>query len=66
MENITTEEVMDKLDIFQSRFGKWYELGWWDSEQIQTDAIIQFTSEEFQEGLSVSVSQLKLEAPGYQ
>ena len=22
MENITTEEVMDKLDIFQSRFGE--------------------------------------------
>ena len=22
MENITTEEVMDKLDMFQSRFGK--------------------------------------------
>ena len=27
MENITTEEVMDKLDMFQSRFGKNDEFG---------------------------------------
>ena len=27
MENITTEEVMDKLDIFQSRLGKLDEFG---------------------------------------
>ena len=28
MEKITTEEVMDKLDIFQSRFGKIDQFGW--------------------------------------
>ena len=28
MEKITTEEVMDKLDMFQSRFGKINEFGW--------------------------------------
>ena len=28
MEKITTEEVMDKLDIFQSRLGKIEEFGW--------------------------------------
>ena len=28
MKNITTEEVMDKLDIFQARFGKVDEFGW--------------------------------------
>ena len=28
MENITTEEVMDKLDMFQSRFGKIDQFGW--------------------------------------
>ena len=28
MDKITTEEVMDKLDIFQSRFGKIDEFGW--------------------------------------
>ena len=30
MEKITTEEVMDKLDIFQPRFGNLDEFGWWD------------------------------------
>ena len=34
MKNITTEEVMDKLDMFQARFGKVYEFGWWYLEQI--------------------------------
>ena len=28
MEKITTEEFMDKLDMFQSRFGKIDEFGW--------------------------------------
>ena len=28
MEKITTEEIMDKLDMFQSRFGKIDEFGW--------------------------------------
>ena len=28
MEKITTEEVMDKLDMFQSRFGKIEQFGW--------------------------------------
>ena len=28
MENITTEEVMEKLDMFQSRFGEVDEFGW--------------------------------------
>ena len=28
MEKITTEEVMDKLDMFQSRSGKIDEFGW--------------------------------------
>ena len=34
MENITTEEVMDKLDMFQERFRKVDEFGWWDMERI--------------------------------
>ena len=29
MEKITTEAIMDKLDMFQSRFGKIDEFGWW-------------------------------------
>ena len=38
MENITTAEVMNKLDIFQSRFGKIDQFGWWDLERISADA----------------------------
>ena len=30
LENITTAEVLDKLDMFQSRFGKIDQFGWWD------------------------------------
>ena len=30
MENISTEEVMDKLDMFQSIFGKIDKIGWWN------------------------------------
>ena len=30
MENITIEEVMDKIDTFQARLGKVDEFGWWD------------------------------------
>ena len=44
MENITTAEVMDKLDMFQSRFGKIDQFGWSDLERISADAGTQFTS----------------------
>ena len=30
MDNITIKEVMDKLYIFQERFGKVDEFAWWD------------------------------------
>ena len=49
MENITTEEVMDKLDMFQSRFGKIDEFGWWDLERISADTGTQFTSTKFKD-----------------
>ena len=49
MENITTEEVMDKPDIFQSIFGKIDEFGWWDLEIISSDVGTQFTLTEFKE-----------------
>ena len=48
MENIITEAVMEKLDIFQSRFGKVEEFGLWGMAKIKTDAGTLFTSEEFQ------------------
>ena len=38
MESITTEEVMDKIDMFQARFGKLDEFGCWDIYITQTDA----------------------------
>ena len=47
MDNITTEQVMEKLDMFQSRFGKIDQFGWWDLERFSADAGTQFTSTEF-------------------
>ena len=44
MKKITTEEVMDNLDMFQSRFGKIDKFGWWDLEIISADAGTQFNS----------------------
>ena len=49
MEKITTEEVMDKLDMFQSRFVKIDQFGWWDLEIISADVGTHFTSTEFKE-----------------
>ena len=43
MDNITTEEVMDKLDMFQYRFSKIDQFGWWDLKIISSDAGTQFT-----------------------
>ena len=49
MERITTEEVMDKLDMLQYRFGIIDKFGWWDLEIISAEAGTQFTSTEFQD-----------------
>ena len=46
MENITTAEVMDTLDMFQSIFGKIDQFGWWDLERISEYAGTQFTLKE--------------------
>ena len=40
---------MDNLDIFQSRFVKIEEFGWWDLEIISSDAGTKFTSTGFKE-----------------
>ena len=66
MKNTTTEEVMDKLDIFWAIFGKVNQFCGWDMEIIQIDARTQFTSKEFQEGLFVHGVLLKLVAPDHQ
>ena len=57
---------MDKIDMFRARYGKVDEFGWWDMDRIKTDAGTQFTSKEFQEGISVIGVRLSLAAPDYQ
>ena len=66
MEKITTEEVMDKLDVFQSRFGKIDQFGWWDLERISADAGTQFTSAEFKDECQNRGVSLTLAAPEHQ
>ena len=63
MNNMTTAEVMDKLDMFQSRFGKINQFGWWYLERIPADAGIQFTSTEFKEEFQICGVRLTLAAP---
>ena len=66
MGNVTTEEIMYKLDMFQEIFGKVDKFRWWDMYIFQTDTGKQFTSNEFQEGLYVCPVQLALAAPDHQ
>ena len=63
MDKITTEEVMDKLDMFQSIFGNIDQFGWWDLEIISADAGTQFTSTEFKDECQTRRVRLKLAAP---
>ena len=49
MENIITAEVMKKLDMFQSIFGKIDQFGWWDLERILADAGRQLTPTDFKD-----------------
>ena len=65
-EKITTEEAMDKLDMFQSRFGEIDEFGWWYLERISADADTQFTSTEFKQECQTCRVHLKLAAPEHQ
>ena len=61
-----TEEVMDKLDMFHSRFGKIDEFGWWDLEIISSDAGTQFNSTDFKGELQTHGVCLTLAAPEHQ
>ena len=47
MENITIEEVMENLDMFQAIFGKVYAFSFWDTDINKTDAGTPIISEEF-------------------
>ena len=66
MDKITTVEVMDNLDMFQSRCVKIDEFVWWDLEIISADAGMQFTSTEFKEECQTCGVHLKLSAPEHQ
>ena len=57
---------MEKLDMFQFRFGKIDEFGWWDSERISADAGTQFTSTDFKEELQTCGVNLMLAVPEHQ
>ena len=66
MDKITKEEVTDKLDLFQSRFGKIDRFGWWDLEIFSVDAGTQFTSPESQDAFQTRSVHLILAATEYQ
>ena len=66
MEKITTEEIMDKLDMFQSRFGKIDQFELWDLEIISADAGTQFTLTEFKYECQTYGVRLTLAAPEHQ
>ena len=66
MEKITAEEVMEKLDMFQSRFGKIDQFGWWDLERISAYAGTQLTLTDFRDELQTRGVRLTLAAPEHQ
>ena len=66
MEEITTKEVMDKLDMLQSRFGILDEFGWWGLERISADTGTKFTSTEFKKEYQTRGVHLTLAAPEHQ
>ena len=57
---------MDKLDMFQSRFGKIDEFALWDLKIIPADAGTQLTLAEFKEECQTRGVDLKLAAPEHQ
>ena len=57
---------MDKLDMFQDRFVKVDEFGWWDLEIISADLGTQFTPTEFQDKCQNCGVWLTLAGPEHQ
>ena len=66
MEKFSTEEFMDKMGMFRSRFGKVDKFGWWNLERISADAGSQFTSTEFKEECQIQGVHLTLAATEHQ
>ena len=56
---------MENIYMFQARFVKVDEFGWWDMDRIQTDSGTYFNSKEFHEIISVYEVQLTLMAPDH-
>ena len=54
---------MDKLDIFQYRFGKIDKFGWWDLKIISADAVTLFNSTESKKDCQTCGVHLALEDP---
>ena len=52
--------------MFQSRFGKTDQFGWWDLERVSADAGAQFTLTEFKEECQTRGVRLKLAAPEHE
>ena len=57
---------MDKLDMFQSRFGEIDQFGWWDLERISAYAGTQFTLTKFKMGFQIFGVCLTLASPEHQ
>ena len=57
---------MDKLNMFQSRFGNIYKFGWWYLERISSDAGTQFTFTEFKDECQTCGFRLTLASPEHQ
>ena len=66
MDKIITKEVMDKLDMFKSIFGKIDQSGWWDLERISADSGTQYTSTYFKDECQTRGVRLTLAAPEHQ
>ena len=66
MDITTTEEVMDKLDMFQSRFRKIGKFDWRDLERNSVDAGTHFTSTKLQNECQNRGVHFTLAAPEHQ
>ena len=60
------KKLQQKMDMFQSRFGKIDQFGCWYLERISVDAGTQFTSTEFKDECQTRGVCLTLAAPEYQ
>ena len=60
------KKLWKKLDLFQSRFRKVDQFGWWDLERISVDTGTQFSLTEFKDECQTRGARLTLAAPEHQ